>query len=88
MIPSAERGQGFIINLNLCLPGVHSSRTSVYSARVQREPESEMLRYLRAHRSDERVASELTRLEVVRSVWAAVHPLSHTHGGCSPDSTS
>ena len=36
---------------------------------VQREAESEALRkYLRAHRNDERVASELVRVEVVRSV--------------------
>lgn len=38
---------------------------------VQREPESEALRgYLRSHRSDERVASDLARVEVVRSVLA------------------
>ena len=36
---------------------------------VQREAESEALRgYLRSHRGDERVASELVRVEVVRSV--------------------
>ena len=36
---------------------------------VQREAESDALRrYLRAHRGDERVASELVRVEVVRSV--------------------
>jgi predicted nucleic acid-binding protein len=36
---------------------------------VQHEAESEALRrYLRAHASDQRVASELVRLEVVRSV--------------------
>jgi predicted nucleic acid-binding protein len=36
---------------------------------VQREAESDALRrYLRAHRLDERVASELVRVEVVRSV--------------------
>jgi hypothetical protein len=36
---------------------------------VQREAESAALRrYLRAHRDDERVASELVRVEVVRSV--------------------
>ena len=38
---------------------------------VQREAESEALRrYLRSHRSDERVASDLARVEVVRSVLA------------------
>jgi len=38
---------------------------------VQREAESDALRrYLRAHRSDVRVASELVRVEVVRSVLA------------------
>jgi predicted nucleic acid-binding protein len=38
---------------------------------VQREAESGALRqYLRAHRSDERVASDLARVEVVRSVLA------------------
>ena len=36
---------------------------------VQREPESEALRqYLRSERNDERVASELVRVEVVRTV--------------------
>jgi predicted nucleic acid-binding protein len=36
---------------------------------VQREAESDALRrYLQAHRGDERVASELVRVEVVRSV--------------------
>ena len=36
---------------------------------VQREVESDALRrYLRVHRGDERVASELVRVEVVRSV--------------------
>lgn len=36
---------------------------------VQREAESEALRdYLRSHRGDERAASELVRVEVVRSV--------------------
>ena len=36
---------------------------------VQREAESDALRrYLRAHRADERVASEVVRVEVVRSV--------------------
>ena len=38
---------------------------------VQREAESDALRrYLQAHRSDVRVASELVRVEVVRSVLA------------------
>jgi predicted nucleic acid-binding protein len=38
---------------------------------VQREPESQALRqYLRQHHRDERVASELARVEVVRSVLA------------------
>ena len=38
---------------------------------VQREAESEALRrYLRSHPSDERVASDLARVEVVRSVLA------------------
>jgi len=38
---------------------------------VQREAESDALRrYLEAHRSDVRVASELVRVEVVRSVLA------------------
>ena len=38
---------------------------------VQREPESQALRqYLRKHDRDERVASELARVEVVRSVLA------------------
>ena len=38
---------------------------------VQREAESEALRrYLRSHRSDERVASDLARVEVVRSILA------------------
>ena len=38
---------------------------------VQQEAESEALRrYLRLHRADERVASELVRVEVVRSVLA------------------
>jgi predicted nucleic acid-binding protein len=36
---------------------------------VQREPESEPLRtYLRTHRRDDRVSSELARVEVIRSV--------------------
>jgi uncharacterized protein len=38
---------------------------------VQREPESQALRqYLTQHRGDERVGSELVRVEVVRSVLA------------------
>ena len=38
---------------------------------VQREPESQALRqYLQQHRDDERVASELVCVEVVRSVLA------------------
>jgi predicted nucleic acid-binding protein len=38
---------------------------------VQREPESQALRqYLKQHRDDERVASELARVEVIRSVMA------------------
>jgi len=38
---------------------------------VQQEAESEALRqYLRTHRADERVASQLVRVEVVRSVLA------------------
>jgi predicted nucleic acid-binding protein len=42
---------------------------------VQREPESEALRrYLRSHRDDERVASELVRVEVVRSVLSGGPP--------------
>jgi predicted nucleic acid-binding protein len=46
---------------------------------VQREPESQALRqYLRQHRGDERVASELVRVEVVRSVLAG-GPAAITH---------
>lgn len=42
---------------------------------VQREAESEALRgYLRSHRDDERVASELVRVEVVRSVLSGGPP--------------
>jgi uncharacterized protein len=42
---------------------------------VQREAESEALRrYLRSHRNDERVASELVRVEVVRSVLSGGPP--------------
>ncbi len=38
---------------------------------VQKEPESEVLRrYLRRHRSDDRVTSALSRVEVVRAVQA------------------
>lgn len=38
---------------------------------VQREAETDTLRrYLRAHGGDERVASELVRVEVIRSVWS------------------
>jgi uncharacterized protein len=45
--------------------------SSALVKRVQREPESQALRqYLRQHRGDERVASELVRVEVVRSVLA------------------
>lgn len=46
---------------------------------VQREAESEALRrYLRAHRTDERVSSDLARVEVVRSVLAG-GPLAVAH---------
>lgn len=42
---------------------------------VQVEAESESLRdYLRAHRADERVASELARVEVVRAVLSGGAP--------------
>lgn len=42
---------------------------------VQREAESDALRrYLSAHRGDERVASELARVEVVRSVLGGGAP--------------
>ena len=42
---------------------------------VQREAESEALRqYLRSHRDDERVASELVRVEVVRTVLSGGPP--------------
>lgn len=42
---------------------------------VQKEAESEALRrYLRRHRSDERVTSALARVEVVRAVQAAGAP--------------
>jgi uncharacterized protein len=46
---------------------------------VQREAQSEALRrYLRAHRGDERVASELVRVEVVRAVLTG-GPAAVTH---------
>ena len=42
---------------------------------VQKEAESEALRrYLRRHRSDERIASALSRVEVVRAVQAGGAP--------------
>ena len=42
---------------------------------IQREAESDALRrYLRSHRDDERVASELVRVEVVRSVLSGGPP--------------
>ncbi len=42
---------------------------------VQREPESEPLRtYLRTHRGDDRVSSELARVEVIRSVLGGGPP--------------
>src|SRR5579864_4963049 len=68
--------------ITACMPATCCGRCGTWSGEVrlyldssalvklvQREPESEALRrYLRSHRDDERVASELVRVEVVRSV--------------------
>jgi predicted nucleic acid-binding protein len=44
--------------------------TSAMAKLVQQEPESDALRtYLRRHRTDLRVTSELTRVELVRALW-------------------